>query len=127
MSKLHRAFYLQILSLVLGLGLVVWLTRTYPVLQHIAAAREWIRHLGALGAVAYPFLYAGCNVFLLPAGALAISSGLFFGLWKGFLLNVAGNTLATAVSFTISRRLGRRWVRQRFLRKPKWAALDRAI
>ncbi len=127
MSKLHRAFYLQFISLAVGLGVAVWLSRTYPVLQYFTAAQEEIARLGAWGAVAYPALYAACNVLLLPAGALAISSGLFFGLWKGFLLNVAGNTLAAAISIAISRRVARRWVRERLLQNPKWAALDRAI
>jgi uncharacterized membrane protein YdjX (TVP38/TMEM64 family) len=127
MSKLHRAFYLQLLSLAVGLGIAAWVYRTYPVLQYLTGAQEWIAALGPGAAAAYPLLYAACNVFLFPAGAVAVGSGLFFGLWKGFAINVAGNTLATCIAFTISRRFGRGWIRQRFLRRPKWAALDLAI
>jgi uncharacterized membrane protein YdjX (TVP38/TMEM64 family) len=56
-----------------------------------------------------------------------MGSGLFFGLWWGFLLNLLGNVGAAAVSFTISRRLGRQWVERRFFRRGKWAALDELI
>ena len=60
--------------------------------------------------VLYPLLYGACNVLLLPGGVLAIGSGLFFGIWWGFTLNLIGNVGGAAVSFFISRKLGRGWV-----------------
>src|SRR6185295_726982 len=71
--------------------------------------------------------YAACNIFLLPGGVVAMGSGLFFGLWWGFLLNLVGNVGAAAVSFGISRALGRQWVAKRFFRDRKWEALDELI
>ena len=79
------------------------------------------------GGVLYPLLSAACNVLLLPGGVLAIGSGLFFGLWWGFLLNVTGNVLGAAISFLLARKLGRGWVARKFLRHRKWATLDEAI
>ena len=127
MSKIKRALYLQLAGLALLAAGVVWAWRHYPV---VACIVELQRRIGAMefwGAVLYPLLFATCNVLLLPGGVLAVGSGLFFGLWWGFFLNMLGNTVGAAVAFFLSRRLGRGWVAKKFLRQPKWAALDEAI
>ena len=67
------------------------------------------------------------DVLLLPAGVVAIGSGLFFGLWWGFLLNLLGNVGGAAVAFFLSRKVGRAWFTRRFLQQPRWVALDGAI
>lgn len=56
-----------------------------------------------------------------------MGSGLFFGLWWGTALNIAGTVLGAAIAFFISRKLGRRWLEKHLLRHQKWAALDQAI
>jgi uncharacterized membrane protein YdjX (TVP38/TMEM64 family) len=56
-----------------------------------------------------------------------VSSGLFFGLWWGFAIILAGNVVAAAFSFLVSRWIGREWMEKRIARYPKLAALDRAI
>ncbi len=127
MSQVRRAFYFQMLGLAAAAIFVVWLTRTFPVLSWIGAGQRAIADLGPAGAVLYPLLYAACNLLLLPAGVLAVGSGLFFGLWWGFVLNLAGNVLGAAVAFLLSRRIGRGWVRRKFLRHRKWAELDESI
>lgn len=127
MSKVRSVFYLQLLGVVLALGLAFWLVRSYPVLRYIAQAQGVVAGMGTLGLLIYPSLYAACNVLLLPAGTLALGSGLFFGLWRGFAVNVAGNLLGAAVSMALSRRFGRGWIRRALLRRPKWAALDEAV
>jgi uncharacterized membrane protein YdjX (TVP38/TMEM64 family) len=43
------------------------------------------------------------------------------------LLVLVGNLLGAAVGFFVGRKLGRRFVRQKILRDPRWAALDGAI
>ena len=60
-------------------------------------------------------------------GTLALGSGLFFGLWRGFAVNVAGNLLSALAAMALSRRFGRGWIRRALLRRPKWAALDEAV
>jgi len=127
MSQVKRAFYYQIGGLVLAAIFVVWLTRTFPVLDYIQHAQRTIAGMGFWGGVLYPMLYAACNVLLLPAGVLAMGSGLFFGLWWGFLLNLVGNVGGAAVAFWISRKLGRQWVERRFFQRRKWVALDESI
>ena len=127
MSKVKRALYFQLAGLVLAAVVGAWIWRHYPVVQYVIALQQKIGAMEFWGAVLYPLLYAACNVLLLPGGVLAIGSGLFFGLWWGFLLNVLGNVGGAAVSFLLSRKLGRGWVTKRFLRQRKWAALDEAI
>lgn len=127
MSKFQRALYLQLAGLALAAGAVVWLAHHYPVVEYIIRLQQKIGAMQFWGAVLYPLLYGACNVLLLPGGVLAIGSGLFFGIWWGFALNLIGNVGGAAVSFFISRKLGRGWVARKFLQKRKWAALDAAI
>jgi uncharacterized membrane protein YdjX (TVP38/TMEM64 family) len=127
MSQFKRALVIQLAGLALAAGLVAWLGHHYPVVEFIVRLQQKIGAMQFWGAVLYPLLYGTCNVLLLPGGVLAIGSGLFFGIWWGFFLNLVGNVGGAAVSFFISRKLGRGWVARKFLKRRKWAALDEAI
>ena len=127
MSQIKRAFRLQLIGLVLAAILVVWVIRTFPVADYITRAQRNVGAMEIWGGVLYPLLFAACNLLLLPGGIVAIGSGLFFGLWWGFLLNVLGCLAAASAAFCISRALGRQWIERRFFRDPKWAALDTLI
>ena len=127
MSAVRRALYVQLIGLGLGVCLVAWLARTFPVLDYILRAQRHVAQMSVWAGVLYPMLYAGCNVLLLPGGVLAIGSGLFFGLWWGFCLNLLGNVLGAAIAFLIARKLGRQWVARKFFQDRKWVALDGAI
>ena len=127
MSQIRRALYLQIAGLALAVGVVAWLGHHYPLVDAIVRMQQKIGAMQFWSAVLYPLLYGACNVLLLPGGVVAIGSGLFFGIWWGFALNLIGNVGGAAVSFFISRKLGRGWVARKFLQRRKWAALDAAI
>lgn len=127
MSQIKRALYLQLAGLALAVGVVAWLAHHFPVVEDIVRLQQKIGAMEFWGAVLYPLLYGTCNVLLLPGGVLAIGSGLFFGIWWGFALNLIGNVGGAAVSFLLSRKLGRGWVARKFLKHRKWAALDEAI
>ena len=127
MLHIRRALYLQLAGLAVAAGVIAWLAHRYPVVEYIVRLQQKIGAMEFWGAVLYPLLYGACNVLLLPGGVLAIGSGLFFGIWWGFALNLIGNVGGAAVSFFISRKLGRGWVARKFLQKKKWAALDSAI
>lgn len=127
MSKVKRVLYSQIIGLVLATAFVAWVARHYPVVHYIGELQRRVGAMEFWGGVLYPALFAACNVLLLPGGVLAVGSGLFFGLWWGFFLNLVGNTVGAALSFFLSRKLGRGWVAQKFMRQRKWAALDEAI
>ncbi len=127
MSPVKRALYIQFSGLVVAAIFIAWIAHRFPVLDYIARAQQKIGAMEFWGGVLYPLLYAACNVLMLPGGVLAIGSGLFFGLWWGVFLNLAGNVGAAAIAFFLSRKLGRAWVSKKFLRHRKWAALDEAI
>ena len=127
MSRVKRALTIQFTGLALAALFVAWLWHRYPVLDFILRAQRKIGATEFWSGVFYPLLYAACNVLLLPGGVLAIGSGLFFGLWWGVFLNLVGNVGGAAISFFLSRKLGRGWVAKKFLRHRKWAALDEAI
>src|SRR5262245_15497303 len=126
-ASIQRAILIQVIGLVLG-ALVLWiLARQFPVVEYITRAQRKIGELEIWGGVLYPLLFAVCNVLLLPAGVLAVGSGLVFGLWWGFALTLCGSVIAAAISFAVGRLLGRRWLLGRALENPRFAAIDRAI
>ena len=127
MSRLKRAFRAQLIGVALAAIFVAWLARRFPVADYLTRAQHTIGAMEIWGGVLYPLLFAACNVLLLPGGIIAIGSGLFFGLWWGFFLNMLGCLTGAAVAFGISRAVGRPWLEHRFFRDPKWAALDRLI
>jgi uncharacterized membrane protein YdjX (TVP38/TMEM64 family) len=127
MRKLHRALAFQAIGFVLFVAAVVWAGRS-PAVQHaLLRAQHKVGAMEEWGLVLYPLLFAVCNILLLPGGILAISSGLFFGLWWGFAITMIGNVVAAAASFLFSRWIGREWIEKRIARHPKLAALDKAI
>ncbi len=125
--SLRRLFYLQFIGIALAGVALAWAARRLPVLEKIASIQQSVAAMQMWSGFLYPLFFGLCNVLLLPAGIVAIGSGLFFGLWWGFALNMAGNTFGAAIAFHISRKIGRgrieKWVR----RQSKWIALDEAI
>jgi uncharacterized membrane protein YdjX (TVP38/TMEM64 family) len=58
---------------------------------------------------------------------LSIGAGFFFGLWWGFLIALLGNVVGAAISFFISRWIGRQWLRRKLLRNRTLGALEPAV
>jgi uncharacterized membrane protein YdjX (TVP38/TMEM64 family) len=127
MSKVGRAMCWQVGALVAAIALAVVISRYLPVVNFIEASQQRVMAWGAWGAICYPLLFAICNILLLPGGILAVGGGFFFGLWWGFFIVMVGNILATAVSFTLSRGIARRWFRQRLSGNPTLRALAPAV
>jgi uncharacterized membrane protein YdjX (TVP38/TMEM64 family) len=125
--KVNRAIYLQLAGLVLAAVLISVLCRVFPVIDWLAEIQQHVMRMGAWSAICYPLLYASCNVLLLPGGVLSIGGGFFFGLWWGFLIVLVGNVSGAAISFWISRSIGRRWLHHRMLRSPRLRALEPAV
>ena len=127
MLKMRRAVYIQISGLVLvGILLVVG-GRFFPLADWIAHVQQQVMHLGAWSAICYPLLYALCNVLLLPGGLLSVGGGFFFGLWWGFLFVLLGNVGGAAISFFISRWIGRKSLIKRILQNKTLEALEQAV
>ena len=64
----------------LGLA-IIGIARLLPVVEWITELQQRLASMQVWGAVLYPFLFAGCNILLLPGGVVAMGGGLFFGLW----------------------------------------------
>ena len=106
---------------------LVTLARFLPVMEWIDAAKNWLASMHIWGAMLYPLLFAVCNILLLPGGVVAMGGGLFFGLWWGTLLVLTGNLIGAAFAFSVSRYLGRSWLKRKFRDNQRWHSLDAAI
>jgi uncharacterized membrane protein YdjX (TVP38/TMEM64 family) len=127
MLDTRRAFYGQLATLVAVVGLVLILSHFVRVIDVIAGAQERVMRWGDWSGVCYPLLFALCNVLLLPGGILCVGSGFFFGLWWGFFIVLAGNSIGAAISFALSRWVGKHWLRRRLSRNATLRALEPAV
>jgi uncharacterized membrane protein YdjX (TVP38/TMEM64 family) len=127
MVQMRRAIILQLSGLfVVGL-LFFFLSRRFHVVEILADVQQHVMRWGVWSAIWYPVLYACCNVLLLPGGVLSVGAGFFFGLWWGFLIALLGNVGGAAISFLISRFVGRQWLKRKLLRNQTLVALEPAI
>ena len=127
MRSAWKATLGQALVALLVVGALIYVARSAPFLGAVEETEDVVRGWGALSIVTYPLLVMAATVLFLPGGILSLGGGFFFGLWWGTVLVLAGNLLGAAVAFFVGHKLGRKFVRQRILRDPRWAALDGAI
>jgi len=127
MSKVGRAIYWQVGALVAAVALALVLSRFFPIFDFVEALQGRVMGWGPWGAICYPLLFSACNILLLPGGVLAVGGGFFFGLWWGFFVVFAGNVVATAISFALSRWIARRWFWRRLSTSPILRALQPAV
>src|SRR5436309_15726466 len=127
MLSVRRVISWQAAAVVCAIALAVMLSHFFPVMSFIAAFQEGVMSWGVWAVICYPLLFGACNILLLPGGILAVGGGFFFGLWWGFLIVLAGNILATAVSFALSRFVARRWFRHKLSRHSTLKALGPAV
>src|ERR1700737_2297199 len=107
MLESRRTIYFQLS----GIGIVVigvtLLSHFFPMIALIGELQRRVTEMGSWGGIFYPLLFAACNILLLPGGILSIGAGFFFGLWWGFFIALLGNVGGAAISFFISRWIGR--------------------
>ena len=127
MVKIRRAIVLQLGGLLLLAAVLFILNRLFPLVEILADVQQHVMRWGVWSAICYPFLYACCNVLLLPGGVLSIGAGFFFGLWWGFAIALFGNVVGAAISFFISRSVGRQWITRKLSRNKTFVALEPAI
>ncbi|MBS0661122.1 MAG: VTT domain-containing protein [Verrucomicrobia bacterium] len=122
-----RAILIQVGGLTVAAVLAAVLGQFIPLDRGILAVGEAISKHQPWSAVLYPLALAFCNLLLLPGGLLVVGGGFYFGIWKGVALVLAGHLLGAAAAFGITRYFARGWIEQRFLKDPKWRALDLAL
>jgi uncharacterized membrane protein YdjX (TVP38/TMEM64 family) len=121
------ALYFQIALFAIAIGLLLLLSRFFPIVDLIAATQKGVVDLGAWSVLCYPLFFAACNVLLLPGGIVSVGGGFFFGLWWGFLIVLLGNSIGAAISFAFSRWLGQRWLSRKLSRNPTLKLLEPAV
>jgi uncharacterized membrane protein YdjX (TVP38/TMEM64 family) len=127
MLSARRVIFLQAGAVVSAVALVVTLSHFFPLVSFITTLQERVMSWGLWAAICYPLLFAACNTLLLPGGILAVGGGFFFGLWWGFLIVLAGNVIATATSFALSRFIAKRWFREKLSRNRTLRSLRPAV
>ena len=127
MLSARRVIFWQAAAVVCAIALAVTFSHFFPVVSFIAALQERVMSWGVWAAICYPLLLAACNILLLPGGILAVGGGFVFGLWWGFLIVLAGNVIATATSFALSRFVARRWFREKLSRNPMLRSLGPTV
>ena len=127
MIRLRRAVIFQISGLLIISVTLFLLSRVFPIVDLLAAVQHRVMQWGVWSAICYPILYACCNVLLLPGGVLSVGAGFFFGLWWGFVIALFGNVSGAAISFFISRWIGRHWLKRKLLSHRTLVALEPAV
>src|SRR4051812_8779581 len=127
MPHRFRAVNIQFILFVVAVLLLVVLSRLLPIVSVIAAVQQRVAQWGEWSAVCYPFLFALFNLLLLPGGILCVGSGLFFGLWWGFILVFVGNAIGATVAFALTRVIAQRWFQAKFAKSHRLRSLEPAI
>jgi uncharacterized membrane protein YdjX (TVP38/TMEM64 family) len=127
MQMAWRATLGQALAVLLVVVALIYVARSAPFLGMVEDSENVVREWGVMSVVIYPLMVMAATVLFLPGGILSLGGGFFFGLWWGTLLVLIGNLLGAAVAFYVGHKLGRKFVRKKILRDPRWAALDGAI
>lgn len=92
-----------------------------------ASFLEWVQGIGPWGAVLFAAAYVPAAVLLVPGSLLTLGAGFVFGVAKGTLVVSLGSTAGAATAFIVGRTIAHDWVARRLARRPKLAAIGRAV
>lgn len=98
-----------------------------PVNDWLKTFSHWVQGLGVWGYVLFVGVYILACVMLAPGTPLTIAAGLVFGLGLGFGVVMIGATIGSALAFLFARYVVRDKVKRMLERKPKFAAIEKAI
>ncbi len=114
--------------LVLGLAAVIGLVALgREVGGYLPTFVSWVASLGVWGPVVFMGGYVVGVVAFVPGSILTLSAGAIFGIVNGTVVVFVSATIASAVSFLISRHLVRDAVEQKLAGNERFASIDRAI
>ena len=87
--------------------------------------QTYVSSFGKLAPLVYIIMFALVPLTLFPDSVLAIGGGLIFGLAKGYIYTLVGALIGASLSFYISRKLGRNFVKK--LTKEKLDGIESMI
>lgn len=87
--------------------------------------QSYVSSFGKLAPLVYIIMFALVPLTLFPDSVLAIGGGLIFGLAKGYIYTLIGALIGASLSFYISRKLGRNFVKK--LTKEKLDGIESMI
>jgi uncharacterized membrane protein YdjX (TVP38/TMEM64 family) len=93
----------------------------------IEPALSWMNGLGVWAPVMFIILYVLAAIFFVPASMLTVGAGVLFGFLSGSIYVCIAGMISAAISFLISRHVGRGWITHRVEGHPKFKALDEAV
>ncbi len=108
-----RSRWLAIATLVVGVGVALWLRSRGGFELDPSALREWIAAQGWRAPLVY-ILACTFRIFLvLPSWVVMSAGGLLFGVPGGTVFSAVGFTLGALLAFGLARELGRDVVERR--------------
>jgi len=122
-----RQHTVKIIVAIVAVAAIVLAFRLLPIAAWLIAFQAWVRQLGPIGYVVYALMYAVCVAALVPASLLTLGAGAIFGVVGGTLVVLAGATLGAMLAFFLARTVLRGKVEQMIGKRPKLAAVDKAV
>jgi len=109
--KKHMKWIKWFLLLLLVSSIVYWLNKS-EILQYTTPEqlRDFIASYKVLAPVVYILLFTFVPLTLFPDSVLAISGGMCFGLFWGFVYTMIGAVCGGTLAFYLSRGIGRKIV-----------------
>lgn len=90
-------------------------------------ALEWVNSLGAIGGIAFIFIYILATVAFFPGSILTLGAGVVFGVLWGSIYVFIGATLGATLAFLVGRYFARDWIAKKIAGNEKFSAIDRAV
>ena len=122
-----RASHIKVIAAIVALAAIVLAFRLLPIAAWLTSFQAWVCHLGPVGYVVYALMYAVCAAALVPASLLTFGAGAIFGVVGGTIVVLVGATLGAMLAFVLARTVLRQRVEQMIAKRPKLAAVDRAV
>ncbi|MDU1539025.1 TVP38/TMEM64 family inner membrane protein ydjZ [uncultured Clostridium sp.] len=119
----------KILKILISVILIIIIGSTiYKLLNMNINSKDiqaYVSSFGKLAPLVYIIMFALVPLTLFPDSVLAIGGGLIFGLFKGYIYTLIGALIGASLSFYISRKLGRNFVKK--LTKEKLDGIESMI
>ena len=118
-----RQWWRPVVLLALVIAILV-LARVLGLADKLGDLRDWIKSLGALGALVFILIYVAAVVAALPAAPISVAAAALFGsVWGVILINIAA-TLGASLAFLVGRYFAREAVVNWLGQNEKFRRLD---